>query len=160
VTRNPSLEIELELRRVLPARLDAVFEAWTRPEVLTAWCAPGPLSTPRAEVDLRPGGRYRIEMAEPGGATHVAVGTYREVVRNERLVFTWRWEGADPAETLVTVEFHPRGEETELVLRHQRFPSAQERDRHGEGWEGCLAKLALCLGKPSPSASEAPRKDA
>lgn len=158
MNRPEERDVDLELRRVLPARREAVFDAWTRPEVLTAWCAPGPMATPRAEVDLRPGGRYRIEMAEPGGATHVATGTYREIVRNERLVFTWRWEGSDAAETLVTVELHARGEETELVLRHERFPSAQERDRHREGWGGCLEKLAGSLAERTSAASQARRK--
>jgi uncharacterized protein YndB with AHSA1/START domain len=134
-------EAMLELRRVLPATRREVFEAWTRPEVLTTWCAPGPMSTPSAQVDLRQGGRFRIEMQGPDGASHVAVGTYQEIVQDERLVFTWSWEGPDRAETLVTIELNARGADTELVLRHARFASVGSRDQHSQGWTGCLEKL-------------------
>ncbi|MCI0673525.1 MAG: SRPBCC domain-containing protein, partial [Myxococcaceae bacterium] len=119
----------LEVRRLLPASREKVFDAWTRPDRMRQWFAPGPMSCPRVEVDLRPGGAYRIEMQEPGGATRVTHGTYREVVPNERLVFTWGWEGPDRHETLVTVELRSRGEDTELVLVHERFASAESREQ-------------------------------
>jgi uncharacterized protein YndB with AHSA1/START domain len=142
VRASTDAEVQLELRRLLPASREEVFEAWTRPEVMTTWCAPGPMTTPSVEIDLRPGGAYRIEMRGPDGASHVAVGKYLEIVRNERLVFTWSWDGPERVETLVTIELNARGEETELVLRHARFPTAEDRDRHLHGWNGCLEKLA------------------
>jgi len=141
VRASTEAEVQLELRRLLPASRQAVFEAWTQPELVTKWCAPGPMTVPSVQVDLRPGGRYRIEMRGPDGESHVAVGTYLEIVRNERLVFTWRWDGPDPVETLVTIDLFARGEETELVLRHARFTAAEDRDRHLQGWTGCLEKL-------------------
>ena len=61
--------------------------------VLRRWWAAGPdWGTPLAEVDLRPGGRYRLSMREPGGAVHTVGGEYLEVRRPERLVYTWAWE--------------------------------------------------------------------
>jgi uncharacterized protein YndB with AHSA1/START domain len=45
----------------------------------------------------------------------------------------------------VTVAFEAKGNETELTLTHERFASAEQRDRHSEGWTGCLARLEEAL---------------
>jgi uncharacterized protein YndB with AHSA1/START domain len=142
VRTTSEVEALLELRRVLPAPADAVFDAWTRPELMMRWLAPKSMTTPAVSVDLREGGAYRVEMEGPDGARYVATGTYLEIVPAERLVFTWGWEGPDRRETLVTVELHGRGEQTELVLRHERFASSADRDSHLEGWTGAVEKLA------------------
>ena len=57
---------------------------------------------------------------------------------------TWLWEEDDPAdehETLLTLEFNEVGDETELVLTHERFASTESRDRHAEGWTAVLTQL-------------------
>lgn len=57
------------------------------------------------EVDLRVGGRYRFESGGPGGQVMVISGVYREIVPDERLVFTeWFEEQSYPGETVVTTE--------------------------------------------------------
>jgi len=76
---------------------------------------------------------------------YVAYGTYREILPPEKLVYTWSWEGQDPMETLVTVEFREVGDSTEVELTHERFPNAEERDKHNEGWVGCLDQLSKLL---------------
>jgi uncharacterized protein YndB with AHSA1/START domain len=107
------------------------------------WLAPSDeFLIPTVEVDLRIGGKYRIDMKAPDGKHFIATGSYREIQPPRKLVFTWSWEGEDMQETLVTIEFHERGNETEVVLTHERFPNAEKRDRHQIGWAGCLARLA------------------
>ncbi len=143
--------IALRLTRILPAPRERVFQAWTSPEALKAWAAPGDMTVPAAEVDLRVGGRYRIRMRAPDGTMHTAAGTYREVDPPKRLVYTWSWD-EKPAEgdSLVTVEFHDRGAgRTELVLIHEKFPSDDVRDRHEQGWTGCLVKFAALFPDPT-----------
>ncbi len=140
-TRHEST-ITLRLRRTYPASRERIFRAWTTPEELTRWHAPAPLSTPSAEVDLRVGGKYRIAMRDPSGAEYHAVGVYREIDRPRKLVFTWGWEERDIGPTLVTIELFEKGEGTELVLTHEKFPNEQERDQHQHGWNGVLDKLA------------------
>ncbi len=78
------------------------------------------------------------------------MGTYLEVVRNERLVFTWSWDGPDRVETIVTIELYERGDETELVLRHARFTAPEDWDRHLQGWGGYLEKLAALFDRGEP----------
>ncbi len=139
-TRTPSLR----LTRVLAAPRDKVFRAWTTPAELKRWAAPGAMTTAVAEVDLQVGGRYRIHMQAPDGTVHQVTGVYQAVEPPRRLVYTWAWEtGAEKGESLITVEFLERGAaQTEVILTHERFPSTEVRDRHQQGWMGCLDKFA------------------
>src|SRR6185503_8873889 len=119
-----------------------VFDAWTRPEALKSWAAPGAMTAPVVEVDLRVGGGYRIHMSAPDGKEHRVIGVYREVDPPRRLVYTWTWETMpDVTDSVVTVEFHNRGAGTEVVLRHEGLPSEERRARHEAGWIGCMTKF-------------------
>ena len=110
------------------------------------WKAPGPMTTPVAEVDLRAGGKYRIHMRAPDGVEHRLYGVYQEVDPPRKLVYTWSWEeNPDMGETLVTVEFLDRDGATEVVLTHELFPTDEVRGRHEEGWTACFDKLAQVL---------------
>ena len=138
----------LRLTRTFAAPRERVFRAWTEPAALARWWIPQPGYTlPRAEIDLRVGGRYRLTMRDPAGHEFALVGAYREVHAPERLVYTWCWEetASDAAETLVTVEFHARATTTEVVLTHERFSDAAACARHREGWSGCLEHLEEVL---------------
>ena len=135
--------VTLRLRRTFAARPERVFRAWTTPAEMKQWKAPGNMTTPVAEVDLRPGGKYRIHMRAPDGAEHHLIGVYRVVEPPRKLVYTWRWEHEpDAPETLVTVEFLDRGGATDLVLTHELFPNEESRNKHESGWTGCFEKLA------------------
>lgn len=135
--------VTLRLSRILPGTREKVFRAWTTAADLKRWFAPGDMTTPLAEVDLKVGGRYRIQMQAPDGSVHQATGVYRVVDPPQRLVYTWVWDaGPDQRETLVTVEFLERGPaRTEVVLTHERFANTEARDRHEKGWTGCLDKF-------------------
>ena len=141
-TKYPPLGTSIQLSRIFPAPRERVFKAWTDPEELKRWIAPGDdFSTPIVEVDLRVGKSYRIGMKSPDGNLYVAVGTYREIVPPKKLVYTWSWEGGEMGETLVTVEFREQGQSTEIILKHEMFPDEQTRDQHNWGWNGCLGRL-------------------
>ena len=155
-SKTPPLPSEtiLKIKRTFAAPREKVFRAWTDPKELTRWFAPSDdYSTPLAEVDLRVGGTYRIQMKSPDGETMTVKGTYREVVIPEKLVYTWIWEGGHCASeeiteerpTLVTVEFHDKGKSTDVILTHEYLPSAEERDKHSHGWTGCLNRLSKVL---------------
>lgn len=131
---------ELRLSRTLPGPVDRVWQAFTDPGALASWFWPERFAT-TAEVDLRVGGRYRID--GPGAGMSVA-GEYVAVEPPRRLVFTWRWAG-EPEETLVTVELTPAGAGTDLVLVHERFADDAGRDEHAKGWSDCLDRLPAFL---------------
>jgi uncharacterized protein YndB with AHSA1/START domain len=82
----------------------------------------GPVDVKRVETgtDLRVGGRYFIRMVMANDE-HYSSGVYREIVPNEKLVFTWAWKSTPERESLVTVTIKPDGDGTLLTLVHERF---------------------------------------
>jgi uncharacterized protein YndB with AHSA1/START domain len=135
----------LRVERTFDAPAEAVFDAWTSPEVMKRWWHAGPdWETPVAEVDVRVGGGFRITMRRPDGERYTASGEYTIVDRPRRLAFTWTWEGADGspgASSLVEVDFSERDGATSVVLTHSRLASAESARGHTEGWEAVLDNL-------------------
>ena len=136
----------LVIRRTFPATPAKLFAMWTTAELMKKWFCPGQdMTVPVAEVDAREGGTYRIVMQGKDGETYSPSGVYESVTENEQLVFSWKWADSELI-TRVTVEFRAVGEaETELTLTHEGFPETETKDRHNEGWTGCLARLAEAL---------------
>lgn len=142
----------VRLQQVLPAPVDLVFQAWTDPYLLSCWFAPADGIPTKAEVDLRVGGRYRIEMGR-----RTAAGEYLEITPPTRLVFTWVWLGEDEHETVVTAEFTPLGKETLLSLTHDRLPEEVDCMGFEAGWEANLARLVRLLANQSrPDGTDVP----
>jgi uncharacterized protein YndB with AHSA1/START domain len=138
------------VRRVIPATRERVFRSWTEPELLQRWWGPGGFTCPAAQVDLRPGGTYRLVMLGPPGVPEMSVtGTYRRVDPPELLVYTWRWDSgpaASPDESLVTVEFNRVDDDhTEVIVTHQRFPTGHDASPYRSGWEEGLEKLEAAI---------------
>lgn len=138
----------LRVRRVYNAPVAKVYAAWTDPEQVKQWMGPSDDFGPtEVTSDVRVGGRYHIVMHAPDGETHHVTGTYKEIVPNRKLVYTWSWESTPERESLVTVEFKPSGEGTELLLTHERFADSQARDKHQHGWNGCVDRLGRYLSR-------------
>jgi uncharacterized protein YndB with AHSA1/START domain len=131
----------LTLKRRLNASPERVYAAWTEPEKLKRWFGPEEIETLRADADARVGGRFHIVMRGTDGEEHDVSGVYREVVPNEKIVFTWAWRSTPERESLVTVVIKPEGAGSLLTLVHDQFFDEAARDRHEHGWIGCLDKL-------------------
>ena len=136
-----SEERRLQLRKLIEAPVERVFLACTDAEKMSRWFSPKDMT---ASVEMQPtvGGTYRVEMKETSGKLHTASGTVKEVIQNKKLVMSWRWEGPEGYETLLTIELLPRGGATEVVLTHQGFSSDEGRDNHEKGWKSCLENLS------------------
>jgi uncharacterized protein YndB with AHSA1/START domain len=145
---NPVDVGALRLEREFAAPPEAVFDAWTNPEVLRRWWAAQPSGTsPGCEVDLRVGGRYRMRMQdEEGGEVHAVSGEFHEVERPTRLVYSWCWDGTHGPHpghvSVVTVEFHPTPGGTLVSLDHSGLATEESAVRHAQGWNGALDNLA------------------
>ena len=134
------------IRRKLKATAEKVFAAWTQPEALKRWFAPNDETVlPLVEADVRVGGRYRIVMRGPNGDEHRVSGVYKQVVPDQKLVFTWAWESTPERESLVTVELEPTAGGCELIFTHERFFDEAARDRHQQGWSASLGRLQRYL---------------
>ena len=141
----PAAERELILTRVFDAPRGLVFKVWTEPSHLVRWWGPAGFTTPSCQMDVRPGGAFRLCMRSPEGRDHWLRGAYREIAPPERLAYTWAWEdenGEPGHETLVTVILMDEGRRTRLRLHQALFESVTARDFHHEGWSGCLERLA------------------
>lgn len=142
---------ELEIRREFAFPRELVFEAWIKPEHLAQWM--GPTEDIRAEVteaDCREGGSYRYGFIEEGEPVKYVHGVYREIIRPEKLMFTWIWEEPLPdagVESLVTIDFLETASGTEVILKHQKFAQKETCEKHHWGWSGTLDKLAAYLPK-------------
>jgi uncharacterized protein YndB with AHSA1/START domain len=105
------------------------------------WFGPATAETLSAEVDPRIGGRFHVAFSTPDGEQHDVSGVYKEVVPEEKLVFSWAWRTTLERESQVTLTFRPDGDGTVLILTHEQFFDAPARDRHHRGWNGCLDRL-------------------
>lgn len=142
VATKPSLTI----KRRFNVKPEKVFQAWADPEKLKRWLGPGEVRCTSIETDVRIGGSYRFIMQQSGNPEeHNVSGVYREIVPNEKLVFTWAWKSTPERESLVIVTFKPDGDGTLMTLTHENFFDADARDRHNQGWTGALLKLETFL---------------
>lgn len=136
VTTKPSLTIKRRFKAA-PAK---VYAAWSDPEKMKRWMGLGNVQKVVAECDLRVGGRYHIKMIMADDE-HDVSGVYREIVPNEKLVFTWAWKSTPERESLVTVSFKPDGGGTLMTLHHEQFFDEAARDRHNAGWTSFMDRL-------------------
>lgn len=137
----------LTLTRRFRARPEKVWAAWTDPETLIGWfcttkAKPG---TMRAELDVRVGGRYRISFDMVSGEYSEVGGVYREVLPNEKLVFSWAWHSTRERESLVTVSIKPDGAGSLMVFTHEQFFDEAARDNHAKGWNELFGQLETIL---------------
>jgi uncharacterized protein YndB with AHSA1/START domain len=125
---------ELVVTRIFDAPARIVFEAWTKPELFMRWWAPRSMGVPllSCDMDVRAGGKYRLEFGQDASSSMAFFGKYIEVVPHSRLVWT-NDEGEDGA--LTTVTFEEQGGKT-LLIFHELYPSKKALDEAFIGMEG------------------------
>lgn len=137
----------LHVTRRFKATRDRVFAAFSSLEAMASWFGPPGCAVVGDNLDFEVGGRYRLR-AKTSDDELVVSGAYREIVPPEKIVFTWKWEDDEDwanVESVITLEFHSHGAETELQLTQVGFPAPANRDRHGIGWGVCFDKLDALL---------------
>jgi uncharacterized protein YndB with AHSA1/START domain len=134
----------LVVRRLIAVPRERVFEAWLDSESLAQWMRPGSCTHATVSVDPRVGGRFRIVMERATDACHEHHGEYLAIEPPSRLSFTWISHATDHQPTVVTVEFHERGDGTELVLTHRRLAS-KAIEGHRQGWTDIVRLLDEAL---------------
>jgi uncharacterized protein YndB with AHSA1/START domain len=159
--------LTVQISRVFDAPRELVWQAWTEPKHMARWFGPKTIANPVCEMDVRPGGRWRIVMHAPDGADYPLKGVFREVVRPERIDTTvdvsehsdaWhdmhdpgrdRSKGPPDYGLLWIVTFEPEGRGTRLsILNHFRTTALRDsfvKHGMGEGWSGSMDKLADLL---------------
>lgn len=117
-------ERELVITRTFNAAPSTVFKAWSRPELFQRWwvpkSAPG-IALVACDMDVRTGGKYRLEFGTCGAETMAFHGKYLEVIPNERIVWT---NDEDEEGAITTVTFVAQGGKT-LLTFHEAYPTIE-----------------------------------
>lgn len=138
----------LTINRTLNAAVPVVFAAWTDPAKIVQWFAPSDDMTCEVpDFDFKVGGSYTIVMRSPDGERHCVSGHYREIVENQKLVFSWAWESTPERVSQVTIKLRPDGDATRLQLIHEQFFDEAARDNHNIGWTACLERLIANIAR-------------
>ena len=156
--RPAEAQAQLRIARRYPVAAEEVWQAWTDPQALSAWFGPGdPHSVLLAELDVRPGGKYRVRFRTQDGEEHEVGGTYEIVEAQRRLVFTWAWHSTPERVSRVSVTLQPVPGGTELELLHDRFHDVTARENHRRGWTATIAKLDAWISSGSDRADSGRR---
>ncbi len=119
---------ELIFTRDFDAPRELVFEAWTNPRHVAQWWGPQGFTTTIHEMDVRPGGNWRLTMRGPDGRDYNNRIVFIEVVKPARLVYKHEPEkGTEPVSFETTVTFAAQGSRTEVTMR-MLFPTAEARN--------------------------------
>ncbi|HEY1526039.1 MAG TPA: SRPBCC domain-containing protein [Candidatus Angelobacter sp.] len=148
------LEGELTVTRILDAPPETVYNAWTDPTQMARWWGPKNFTNPVCELDVRPGGAWRIVMRAPDGMEYICAGVYSEVVKAERLVFSnnaFDREGKSLLEGVTSVTFAAQGAKTKLTVETHVVGkvsyAAQMLAGMEAGWNQSLDRLTDLVAK-------------
>lgn len=144
-----SIDRTLTVTRAFAAPRNDVFKCFSDKNRFARWMAPEGVQVVDCQLNAKKGGNYRAVMREPDDHTHVITGEFREIVPNERLVFSWsKGDEEDPGlPTIVTLDFRDHNGGTEITLTQSVFDTLQSRDEHAKYWEGsfdCLNNFLAC----------------
>jgi uncharacterized protein YndB with AHSA1/START domain len=145
-TINPVLEI----RRLFDAPPHIAFDAWLEREQWQAWIGPEGCQCDVPLLEPKVGGRYRIQMHLSDGREIPVEGVFKIIDRPNTLAFTWGWALGGKGDTLVTLVFRAKGEQTEITLTHKGLATPEDREGHSKGWNSALNKLARYVKGETP----------
>jgi uncharacterized protein YndB with AHSA1/START domain len=142
-------DLAFRLERVVAAPRPTVFRAHADAERFAHWFGPKGFTASRADVDLRVGGSYRIEMQPPDGEPFSLGGEFRQVDPPSRLVYTFRYDDPDPddVETTVVFTLDEVGTSTRVVVEQGLFATAARLALHHDGWSDTLDRLEAFVAR-------------
>jgi len=143
----------VRLHRVLRAPPERVYRAFLDPEAMAKWLPPHGFTGRVHQVDARVGGEYRMSFTNVAtGHSHSFGGKYLELVPNERIVNTDRFDDPNmPGEMRVTVSLRAVFCGTELAVVQEGIPEVIPVEACYLGWQESLQLLALLVEAEVPS---------
>ncbi|MBN8487146.1 MAG: SRPBCC family protein [Burkholderiales bacterium] len=142
----------VRLHRILKAPPELVYRAFFEPDALARWLPPDGFTAQVHHLDARVGGTHRMSFRNFGtGHSHVFGGEYLELVPNERLRYTDRFDDANlPGEMTVTVQLRAVVCGTELSVTQEGIPEVIPVEMCILGWQESLAHLARLVEPEIP----------
>ncbi len=117
---------EIVMTRVFDAPRDLVFEAHSSCDHMRNWWGPRKYEIAECNIDFRPGGTWRV-VHRAEGEEHVFSGEFRDIVRPERITWTFEWEGAPGHVSVETLTLEEHDGKTTLTSTSV-FDSVEDRD--------------------------------
>jgi uncharacterized protein YndB with AHSA1/START domain len=109
-------KLEVRMVRVFNASKEAIFKAYSDPELIVKWWGPAEYETILDKMDFRLGGEWRFIHKETNGTLHPFHGVYKEIIENERITDTFNYEPIGPGHELVeTIVLEDMGGKTKLT---------------------------------------------
>jgi uncharacterized protein YndB with AHSA1/START domain len=135
---------ELLIERVFNAPLALVWRMWEDRDRMIQWWGPEGFTCTSLDADFRPGGAWRVRMVSDAYGTSWSGGTFREIEKGKRIVFTFAWEegSGETNEMLTTVTFEEKDGKTVQSFHQAPFTSVASRDGHVAGWNSLFNKEA------------------
>lgn len=141
----------IELHRVFKATPDRVYRAFLDPEALVKWMAPHGFTAKVHSMDARVGGSYKMSFKNfSTGSSHSFGGEYLELVPNERIRHTDRFDAGPPGTMTVTVEVRKVMVGTELRIMQEGVPDVIPAEACYLGWGESLELLKLLVEPEIP----------
>jgi uncharacterized protein YndB with AHSA1/START domain len=131
---------DITVNRTIPAPAEKIYDVWIDPK------SPGGPWHGAERVIFNPvvDGLYYLAIKHEG-RVWPHYGRFTRLERPHVVEFTWMSEGTKGAESVVTVTLQPRGDQTEVTLRHAGVPDDELGHQHKEGWTWILNALADAL---------------
>lgn len=142
---RPIADDELLIERTFDAPAALVFRIWEKPEHMQRWWGPKDFTCTSLSLDFRPGGAWRACIYAHAYGESWMSGVFREIERDRRIVFSFKWEDGNEQpglDTLVTVEFQELNGRTVQSFHQTPFISVEIRDSHVSGWSECIDREA------------------
>ena len=142
----------VKLHRVLRTKPERLFRAFTDPDAMAKWLPPNGFTGKVHEMDVKVGGRYRMSFTNfSTGNSHAFGGEFLEIVENERLKYTDKFEDANlPGEMVTTVNIKQVSVGTELQIEQTGIPEMIPAEACYLGWQESLALLAMLVEAEIP----------
>ena len=142
----------VKLHRVLAAPASRIYKAFLDADAMAKWLPPHGFTGKVHEMDARVGGRYRMSFTNfSSGKSHDFGGEYVELVQDERIVYTDRFDDPNlPGEMRTTITLKPVSCGTELSIEQSGIPDMIPTEMCYLGWQESLQLLALLVQAEVP----------
>ncbi|WP_083567476.1 SRPBCC domain-containing protein [Hyphomicrobium sp. CS1GBMeth3] len=138
--------VSVTLVRKISAAPDAIYAAWTEPGLIVRWLAPGADTVTSVTMDVRRGGRFRLEGRHGDGRPYAYSGTYLELAEDRRVALSWIYDGPIPAlkggASVVIADIRPVAADlTELTVTHEKLGARDAAEIYRVAWAECIDHL-------------------
>ena len=135
----------IRISRYFSASPQEVWHAWTDPNLVKSWFGSDPNGTVLdASLDVRLGGTFEVTFSNSDGTQFTCTGTYQEIEKYQRLVFTWTWKDRPEVRELVTLVFQAEQNNTLMIFEQANIDVGTTHD-YETGWNSTFDKLQRTL---------------